>query len=396
MNRSFALDQLAVGGSPPADSEYRISLVLKQDLDGLTDFLPQLEALADEALEPNVFYEPWMLLPALECYAKNHSLSFLLVLATDPSDDTPRVCGFFPLEAREYYRGLPLRNFTLWRHPHCFLATPLVHRRFAEYALRGLVSWFQSESRYSLMVFNEVSAQSELHRQFGQIMAATSLKAFEQPYERAFLRTDRGITTYPDSTLSPKPCKNYRRRLRQLSACGELRWHSLESTEDIDGWIRDFLQLEGSGWKGRSGTALQSSEADTSFFRKMAINGHERGRLLMLALRLDDKPIAMNVVLLSGGGGFAFKIAYDENYRRYAPGVLLRLELFQRLLAGRELAWLDTCADPDCELANRLCPDRRPICNLIIAKPNTLGAGMLNLLPTLSQVKKHLVNGDRD
>ena len=42
---------------------------------------------------------------------------------------------------------------------------------------------------------------------------------------------------------------------------------------------------------------------------------HFRGRLQLLSLAIDGRPIAMKLNLFAAsGGGFAFKIAYDEAY----------------------------------------------------------------------------------
>jgi len=43
--------------------------VVVRDLSTLSRFVPAWEELAAAALEPNVFYEHWMLLPALEASA---------------------------------------------------------------------------------------------------------------------------------------------------------------------------------------------------------------------------------------------------------------------------------------------------------------------------------------
>src|SRR6266699_7109311 len=56
------------------------SVVVVRDLRGLTGFIPDWEELASRALEPNVFYEHWMLLPALEAYG-GKDLAVLLVSA---------------------------------------------------------------------------------------------------------------------------------------------------------------------------------------------------------------------------------------------------------------------------------------------------------------------------
>ncbi len=46
-------------------SERSLSLVVVRDVEELDSYVPAWEKLAADAIEPNVFYEPWMLIPAI-------------------------------------------------------------------------------------------------------------------------------------------------------------------------------------------------------------------------------------------------------------------------------------------------------------------------------------------
>ena len=74
-----------------------------------------------------------------------------------------------------------------------------------------------------------------------------------------------------------------------------------------------------------------SSEEDRRFFSRIAREAFARGALSMLALRLDGVPIAMKCNLESGVGAFALKVAFDETYARFSPGVALEVEAIRRL-----------------------------------------------------------------
>src|SRR3981189_1144811 len=68
----------------------RMSVVVVRDLSTLSGFVPAWEELAAAALEPNVFYEHWMLLPALEAFGGDKDISIVLVLIHDPHNpDAP-------------------------------------------------------------------------------------------------------------------------------------------------------------------------------------------------------------------------------------------------------------------------------------------------------------------
>jgi hypothetical protein len=114
------------------------------------ELLPRCKALddlADNALQPNVFYESWMLLPALRFLAAGVRLQFVLVLAQGGDDSTPLLCGFFPLEQRWGYKGLPVRYLSLWRHRHCFLGLPLLRAECARECLAAFLTWMANDRR---------------------------------------------------------------------------------------------------------------------------------------------------------------------------------------------------------------------------------------------------------
>src|SRR6185503_4857888 len=94
--------------------------VLK-DAAPLRALVPDWEALAADAAEPNPFYEHWMLLPALEAYASAGE-DFRCVAVWDSG----KLGALFPLRLEQRYRGLPLHALRSWTHRNMLLATPLV------------------------------------------------------------------------------------------------------------------------------------------------------------------------------------------------------------------------------------------------------------------------------
>src|SRR5262245_56724227 len=103
----------------------RMSVVVIDDLTALEKYVPAWEGLAASASEPNVFFEPWMMTPALRYLGAAKTILTALIFAADPSrPGTSLLCGLFPLECGRGYKGLPVKFLRLWRHKHCFLTTP--------------------------------------------------------------------------------------------------------------------------------------------------------------------------------------------------------------------------------------------------------------------------------
>jgi hypothetical protein len=65
----------------------------------------------------------------------------------------------------------------------------------------------------------------------------------------------------------------------------------------------------------------------------------------------------------SEASAISFKIAYDEEFARYSPGVLLQMEYLERGLA---LDWVDSCATPGHPMFDTLWLERRPIVTIMV------------------------------
>jgi CelD/BcsL family acetyltransferase involved in cellulose biosynthesis len=360
----------------------------------LADCVEQWEDLAAHALEPNVFYEPWLLLPALRQYGAQKQLLFLLVFAEDPTRPLapPQLIGLLPLERRRYC-ALPVAMLGFWQYPHCFLCTPLVRAGRAAACLGALFDWLASEpqgtSLFELPLQNE---NGPWHRALIERLHQHGTPTFSaRRYVRAFFEPASDLESYLTEALPGKTRRELRRQWHRLSELGELVATTLGPEHDAEIWLTDFLRLEASGWKGLQGTALAIRDADRIFFRALVSEAYRRGRLMMTALRLNDRPVAMKCSLLAGDGSFSFKIAYDEAYSRFSPGVLLELDNIGRLHAQRKVRWMDSCAEADHPMIDRLWTGRRTVESLIVSSGRRPGDLIVSLLPLLKWLKRKLL-----
>jgi CelD/BcsL family acetyltransferase involved in cellulose biosynthesis len=367
-----------------------LSIRVVEDPTALAAHISAWEDLAADALDPNPFYEPWMLLPALEAFGRGARLQFVLAYA-ERRGLPPMLCGFFPLERVSSYRGLPVRHVRLWRYLHCFLGTPLVRRGYANQCLRGLQEWLAQDPRgAAAMEWREVTGDG---RFFAALTAAlddhgaSTFRSYRR--ERAMLCRLADSETYLERALPGPSRKEFRRLERRLGEGAPLAYRALDHAAEAPRWIDDFLALEAAGWKGRGGSALACHEGG-AFFRRAALEAARRGRLMMLALLRGGQPIAMKCNFLAREGSFAFKIAYDESFARYSPGTLLELENIRAFHRAPALQWMDSCAAPEHFMANRLWLDRRPLVDLIAATGRTHGNLVVSSLSLLHRVRRSL------
>ena len=245
-------------------AEDRFTVRLLTTANELRPFLPAWQALAASALEPNAFYEPWQVIPALQCLSDAPALELLLVL--NDNTEPPSVCGVFPLQRRATYRGLPVPSLRMWQHKYCFLCTPLVSRAHASSTLRCFLTWLASNStRCEVMSLQSVRADGAFAEALKQALTEFKRPHFEEAcYARALLEVSgaQDGLAYLDTALSKKKTKEYRRLAQRLSEQGTMQFERLLPGAALLPWLDEFLALEASGWKGREGSITLSSVSE--------------------------------------------------------------------------------------------------------------------------------------
>jgi hypothetical protein len=82
---------------------------------------------------------------------------------------------------------------------------------------------------------------------------------------------------------------------------------------------------------------------------------------------VDGRAIAAAIVLRSGRCAWFWKIAYDEAFARYSPGVMLTVELTHELLDDPGVTRADSCATANHAMIDHLWRERIPLCDRLIA-----------------------------
>ncbi len=384
---------LSAGVSRLSDARLAVSVV--KTVDELWPFVQRWEALAASALEPNVFYEPWQVMAALQALTDAPRLELLLVL--DEATEPPSLCGVFPLERSANYRGLPLPSLRMWQHKYLFLCTPLVTRQHAHGALHCFVSWLSSaQANCQVMSLQGMRADGLFADALKQALDDSKRPHFsEGRHERALLEVDAALDSraYLEGALSKKKAKEYRRLAQRLSEQGDMQFERLQPGADVQPWLDEFLGLEASGWKGREGSAFASTPADRRYFTDVVTQAHARGRLALHALRLDGVAIAMKCNFVGSDGAWSFKIGFEEKYAKYSPGVLLELENIRSAFderSERSFPWMDSCAKPDHPMIDHLWRSGRAIETRVMAAGGWRGKLLVNCLPALLKLKRQL------
>jgi CelD/BcsL family acetyltransferase involved in cellulose biosynthesis len=108
------------------------------------------------------------------------------------------------------------------------------------------------------------------------------------------------------------------------------------------------FEVEASGWKGRAGTAIAASPETDRFYRAVAADLQRHEELRLSSMSVDGRMIAFDLGLVHGGRYYVLKTGFDESWRRFAPGLALRLSVIERCFElglrsheflGAEMAW---------------------------------------------------------
>lgn len=317
--------------------------------------------LAADAAEPNPFYSPALLIPALDAFANEN-----VRLAVVRGDDG-HLIALVPLATAFGYSRLPVRYLATWMHPHCFFAAPLIRRGAEREALAALFDLAEREGAFFRL--RHLDAEGAIFK--AACAAAEETGRLSSPsgrYERALLAGGFETETYLQRALTGKKRKELRRLRARLEEEGGVAFEALPGRAALGPWIDDFLTLEAAGWKGRAGTALASDEAGKAFFAGAARRAFAAGVLQFFRLTVRTRPIAMIVNFLERDAAYSFKIAYDEAYARYSPGVMLEIEMMRALENIRDLSFIDSCAAADHPMINSLWRERRRVAALNISR----------------------------
>ena len=371
------------------------SVEIARTPDELAAHIAAWESLAATAIEPNVFQEPWMLLPAWRAFGLGSNLRAVLIYGPDPKQPTAArvLYGLFLLERLPRLNGLPLAVMTMWNHVQGPLGTPLIRKEVGEPCLAALVAWLRTgPDRASLLQFFEYGAGGEFERLLTEFVNSRRMFACAaHRHYRAHLLRGADAETVLARAMSSGNRKELRRQARRLGETGSVEARALAAGEDPEPWLTQFLSLERAGWKGAEESALASDAARRAFFETVCRAAHAQGRLVLQGLFLDGRPIAMKCSLLALPGSFAFKIAFDEELARFSPGVQLEL---QHVLALHDLPgwhWMDSCAREKHFMIERLWPDRRAISTTILASGRAPGGLVVSVLPLLRWIQRTFI-----
>jgi CelD/BcsL family acetyltransferase involved in cellulose biosynthesis len=179
---------------------------------------------------------------------------------------------------------------------------------------------------------------------------------------------------YLDIALRKKRQRQFNRKRELLAEVGPISFQVTDDEALLAAWADDFIDLEARGWKGREGSAMKLRMNEGIFFRTLVRRGAGRKKVRAYRLSAGQTPVAMRFDLITGGAGFAFKIAYDERYAKLSPGGLLEIEILRDFFERGDLRFIDSCTIPSPDsIHGYFWAESRSVSSLVVGAPTLAG-----------------------
>ncbi|MBT2188833.1 GNAT family N-acetyltransferase [Sphingobium nicotianae] len=314
--------------------------------------------LMDACAEPNPFYLPALLDPALAMFDAAHAVHLI-----EARDAHGALIGRLPVTPGNRHGRFPIRHVVNWQHHHCFFGAPLLRAGHEREGWQQILAALDAAPWAGpFLHLRGIDADGPVLAAL-RALCAVQGRRFEEVgrYERAMLRSHLDADAYWTENVRAKKRKELRRLQSRLAEMGEIVHRHLTDPGELGGWVDAFLRLEAKGWKGEQGTALGSRPEDTAFLRAACAAALDAGLLDMLRIDCAGQPIAMLINFANAQGGFSFKIAIDPEFARYSPGVLIEQDNLARVLDDRITPWMDSCAAAGHPMIDSLWGERRMI-----------------------------------
>jgi len=330
------------------------------------DLVEELDYLSARTIEPNVFFNPRFLAPAMP-RLEDREVRLAVIRDGDEYRNRLRLLVPFSVERPAIPLGVPVMR--TWSSPFGPLGTPLVDR---DDPVGVIEDFFSMLSRPHLklpkvFVLPDMRLDgpvASLLTSFADSRGLTLVTTGK--VERPVLESDADGEDYLKASLRAHHYREFRRLKRRLADLGKIEHIVARGPDEIRHAIESFLTLEAAGWKGRERTAMAIDRYRAAFAREAVHRLAEQDMCRIHLLTLDGRTIACLVVFVEAGVAYTWKTAYDETLSAYSPGTLLMIEVTKQHLDDPNIVMTDSCAVPDHPVMSRLWSERKPMGTLVV------------------------------
>ncbi len=318
-------------------------------------------ALAARAAEPNPLYEPNCLVPAARHQTFGDEIHVVF------AEEDGRIYGCMPVRQLRQWRSFPYPFVVTQVRRMIYCGTPLVDPERGDEAVATMLDALRADRRLTrgrVLVVQELTQNGSVDRAVTAGTATQHLPIYRyESWERGIVnRRDDGNYEGQQSRRDRKELARCRRRLTDAFGTEPRLVDRSADPAAID----EFIALEAAGYKSDADVAVATVPGESAYLREMCARFAADGRLRVFCLEAGGQTLAMQILLASGVGRFAIKVSYDEQFAKYAPGVLLHFAVMEACFDEGDAEWIDTCSSPRFEVLMRIYPDRRRITSYFV------------------------------
>jgi CelD/BcsL family acetyltransferase involved in cellulose biosynthesis len=317
-------------------------------------------ALMRASAETNAFFDPGFALPAAE-HARGTGATDALC-----AYNGKQLIGFVPVSSALRSYGLPIPALAS-AQPYTVLGTPLLQAEQAALAADRLLDAAGASGAHVLSL-HMVDLEGTTMTALREAAARRGLGVMTyRGHDRAALAVPEDAEAYLRAGMGSKKLKELRRQRHRLDEEGAVEFAMHRGPAAVEAALGRFLALEAEGWKGARGTGLGQDDGDTRFVTKAAATLSARGSFEIFEMTLTGATIAIGLILRQRETALFFKVAYDEAFARFSPGVQLTVELTRHFVEDPEISFVDSAALPGHPMIDHVWRERRHIGNVLIA-----------------------------
>lgn len=315
----------------------RYECVVARSVDEVTVHREAWEDFSRRKLEENIYISlPWLVATLRQYGEAMHPYWIVFIYRVDGTQRNLVGLAGFSLLAPTLLMPVPVVSTLV--SPHGYLSHPVLDRDFAGEAFRALWDWLDEPSHpWRIVLFDQLPDRSPIWKLVREEAGNRKRRIWlKYATSRAMLRRVDSFETYLTS-LGRKRRRSFTRRWRRLEADygSQARLHrNRVSNPEL---AERFMKLEAKSWKGEEGTALASTAAGRGFFEEIIDTFDDLGALFCVETVVDENPIGMTINFVQGKTLFAFKTAYDPEFRTFSPGILTEVHSVRYFLESEDL-----------------------------------------------------------
>jgi CelD/BcsL family acetyltransferase involved in cellulose biosynthesis len=281
-----------------------------------------------------------------------------------------RLLAVLPLlDTRGTHFGIPVRKLRAPVNPHIeAFGIVRAQGREGEDAVRALWAHIAGQRNWDIIELFAVREHGstrlliEAAREFGNLIEPI-------PYPPSpFVPIPASASEVDRAPRNNRLRTKLRQALRELDAnhvhfCGE--------TEANPEALKQFYELEASGWKGREGSAIACNAQTVRFYNEIAAAASAAGYFCLYRLQKDATPLAGHFGLRYRGKYFSPKVAFNEEYAQFAPGHLIMQFIFRDCFEHRD-AEIDITGPP-ADWKSKWCAEAHPMSDYLVFQRGVFG-----------------------